>query len=674
MRDERQEMSRKRYVVTILTLFLFIVSGITKPVTKAEVSVAVYELLEMWNRGGDVEIVKMNPHYLSDGSLAYYLVDLGTDGWVLVSGDDVVRPVLAFSFENSLSPVDQWADAAKYLLNIYEEEIGSALKDPERKRDMRWDRQQLPSYKNASEEIYIDPIIDVTWNQGAGWNMFCPYDEDGPGNHAYVGCVAVAMAQAMTVYEYPAAPVGMKSYQHEDYGSIAVNYDMEDPYQWDLMGSSSYDSSNSILLYHCAVSVEMGFGADGSGAYVRTAANAMKQYFSYSTNLSFSDRIEDDEQWESLLVDELLAGRPLVYRGEPDDGTAGHAWNVDGYGAGYFHMNFGWSGSQNGYFTLDLINPGNNDFSKNQGAIIGIAPPSSGPYGLSLSANAVDEGLPVDSYVADVTVADEDPNNTYSFTCKGQFNIILDDYGPSSFYVEDGSLLTAEVLTYNEERPERNSKFLLIIVEDQYGTSFKKEFYIDIEKAYLGPTGLALSDSSVKEKQPIGTSVGCLMVEDEDSTNTYTYTLYGPYDQEGQDYTACSFYVEGDTLRTGVVFDLEVSDTAYVLVELEDKYGNLLSRAFTISIKSDQSGSTGMVPVSFETDLAFPNPASQFINFRNADRISSLEIYEISTGRMVLREEMLTDRLDVSRLPGGAYLILIRSDGKIRAQKLLISP
>ncbi len=36
---------------------------------------------------------------------------------------------------------------------------------------------------------------------------------------------------------------------------------------------------NAILLYHAAVSVEMGFGADGSGAYVRTAANAMKQLF-----------------------------------------------------------------------------------------------------------------------------------------------------------------------------------------------------------------------------------------------------------------------------------------------------------------------------------------------------------------------------------------------------------
>jgi hypothetical protein len=163
------------------------------------------------------------------------------------------------------------------------------------------------------------------------------------------------------------------------------------------------------------------------------------------------------------------------------------------------------------------------------------------------------------------------------------------------------------------------------------------------------------------------------MVEDEDPSNTYTYTLYGPYDQEDPDYTASSFYVEGDTLRTGVRFDLEVSDTAYVLVELEDKYGNLLSRAFTINIQTDQSGSTALVPVTLENDLVYPNPASQFINIRIPDRMSSLEIYELTTGRLLIREESFYDRLDVSGLPVGTYLLMLRSDGEIRAQKFIIS-
>ncbi len=665
-------MNFRVYIITIVWLLL-VVSGYGKPVTKAEVSKAVYGLLVQWNRPGDATIEKMEAQYLPDGSVACYLVDLGKDGWVVVSGDDVVQPVLAFSFENRLSTLDKWADAAAYLLNIYREEILMAAKDPRLNRDIRWDREQLPTQKSTTEDIYIDPIIEVTWNQSAGWNMFCPYDEEGPGDHAYVGCVAVAMAQAMSVYGYPASPVGKKSYLHDTYGSITVNYDMADPYRWNQMGSSSYDSSNAMLLYHCAVAVEMDFGADGSGAFVQTAASAMKQYFSYSKNLSFLERLEDEDQWESLLLNEIQSGRPVVYRGEPGDGTAGHAWNVDGYGAGYFHMNFGWSGSQNGYYTLNLINPGTNDFSINQGAIIGIAPPVSAPTDLSLSAGSVDEGLPTGSLVATVSVEDEDPNNTYTYTCKGKYNILIRDYEPSSFYIEEGRLLTGEVFTYNEERPDLNSEFLLIIVEDQFENQYQEEFRIDIRKAYKGPTGIALSDSSVKEMQPVGTAVGCLMVEDEDLDNSYTYTLSGPYNPAVPGFDPASFYVEGDTLRTSVIFDLEQSDTAYVLVELVDSYGFQLSRAFTINIKSDQSSSTGISPVSLENDLVFPNPAGEFINLRNPQQISSFEMFEVSSGRMVISEEKVEDRMDVSGLPEGLYLVVIRSEGEMHAQKLMIS-
>ncbi len=117
-----------------------------------------------------------------------------------------------------------------------------------------------------------------------------------------------------------------------------------------------------------------------------------------------------------------------------------------------------------------------------QGAMIGIAPPVSAPTDLSLSASFVNEGLPIGSYVADVSVEDEDPNNIYTFTCKGKFNVILDDYRPSSFHVEDGKLLTSKELSYNEERPELNKEFLLVIVEDRYGNEFQKEFLIDIRE------------------------------------------------------------------------------------------------------------------------------------------------------------------------------------------------
>jgi len=353
---------RHRYIVSVLILLLFVGSLFGKPVTLTEVRDAVSTLMQSWDRQMDID--RIEARYLPGGELGYYMVDLKQGGWVMVSADDVIRPVMAFSFENSMTPEEEWNDAARYLLNLYQQEISLALKDSSLPRDGRWDNAALPSAKKAAAADPVDPFIPVNWNQSSGWNMFCPEDEDGPGGHAYVGCVAVAMAQAMSVYEYPVKPKGVKDYVHPDYGSLAVNYDFADPYEWGQMSSGSADEFNAILLYHCAVAVEMDFGPDGSGAYVRDAAVAMKKYFNYSSSLTFKDRDEDTELWVTTLAEELTAGRPIVYRGNPGDGTAGHAWNIDGYYASnsvdYFHMNFGWSGSQNGYYTLDNITPGSN--------------------------------------------------------------------------------------------------------------------------------------------------------------------------------------------------------------------------------------------------------------------------------------------------------------------------
>jgi len=663
---------RYKYIGSILALFLFVASAFGKPVTLSEVRDAVSSLMQGLDK--DFNIERIEARYLPDGELAYYMADLGANGWVLVSGDDVMRPILAFSFENSLTPEEEWNDAAAYLLNIYKQEISLAKNDPGLSRDSRWDQAALSTDKKAADAGPVEPFIPVNWNQSSGWNRFCPEDEEGPGGNVYVGCVAVAMAQAMSVYEYPVRPQGVKSYVHPDYGSIGVNYDLADPYEWDQMSATSSDDYNAILLYHCAVAVEMDFGADGSGAFVRTAAGAMVQYFNYSSSLDFEDRYTDSEAWVAALAGELEAGRPIVYRGNPDDGTAGHAWNLDGYYASnsvdYFHMNFGWSGSQNGYYTLDLINPGSNDFSSSQGAILGITPPASTPYDITLSEQSVPEKLAIGSFVADVIVSDEDPDNVYTYTCKGPFSVILDDYGPASFYIEDEKLYTDVVFEYDDADPEANAEFLLIIVEDQYGNEYQEDFDISIEKVFFGPTSIALSDSSVQEGLLPGSPVGQLIVEDEDPLNTYTYTTQGPYNPAIEDYDPPSFYVENDSLMTNVEFDYSISDTSYVLITIEDKRGFVLSRGFTIAITEKQSSATGIRDLSKGISI-YPNPADQYVNIEGVDGYHSVEMWELS-GRMVQKLSPRNEQVDVSGLKNGIYLLVLDgSDGRL-VRKLLI--
>ena len=121
-----------------------------------------------------------------------------------------------------------------------------------------------------------------------------------------------------------------------------------------------------------------------------------------------------------------------------------------------------------------------------------------------------------------------------------------------------------------------------------------------------------------------------------------------------------------------MVFDYEVSDTSFVLVELEDSYGNILSRAFTIRIEQDQSGSTGNILISEEHNLLYPNPADDRVHWDKPDPNLVLEIYEVSSGRKVSVLQAVDGTIDVSHLQEGMYLAVVRSSGTLRVQKLLI--
>jgi hypothetical protein len=181
---------------------------------------------------------------------------------------------------------------------------------------------------------------------------------------------------------------------------------------------------------------------------------------------------------------------------------------------------------------------------------------------------------------------------------------------------------------------------------------------------------MALSDSSVNEKMPLGTPVGKLIVEDEDPLNTYTYTLQGPYNSSIEDYDPPSFYMENDTLKTNEEFDCSVSDTCYVLITLEDSRGFTLSRGFTIAIKENQSGTTGIRELRSDISI-YPNPADQYVNIEGVEGYQSVEMWELS-GKLVQKLSPHNDRLDVSGLKNGIYLLVLDgSDGRL-VRKLLI--
>ena len=345
---------------------------------------------------------------------AFYVFNFaGTKGFVIVAGDDIVKPVLAYSMEGSFSPANI-APGAAFWLDGYEEQIKDAIVQKLRATpeiESAWDEYQantvgskLPNKSGTA----VEPLIKSHWNQTPLYENKCPYDETAK-ERTVTGCAATAMAMVMKYHNYPKYGTGYFEYQTKKYGMRSADFGATE-YKWDSMPSMLDGSSRTkqieavaTLMYHCGVSAEMTYGLikDGGSAAPVIAddnqpcvAKALRTYFGYDPSLRGLRRIGyTDEEWTILLKEDLEARLPVIYTGfSPVTGAGGHAFVCDGYdNSGKFHFNWGWGGDDDGYFEINKLNPGTNDFRCGQEIVKGVRPlPGQGKhFNLNLSAPAL---------------------------------------------------------------------------------------------------------------------------------------------------------------------------------------------------------------------------------------------------------------------------------------------
>ena len=411
------------------------------------------------------------------------LFELEPEGWILLSADMKVEPVIGFSFaghftkpdENSNDPMSNW-------FNLYQKQIKQIVTDESLKEQSGWGTTQKSAVlKGATASgVKVNPFMEANLDQGKNWNQSCPPDVNGPGGHVYAGCVAVCMAQAMSVFKMPAKGKGYNNYLDPKYGTQYANFG-NTFYDWDSMSFSKADKFNALLLYHCAVAVNMNFGADASGTQTRYTASALRNYFSFSQNILYKTRTGTDTEWHTQLNDQLLHGRPIIYAGDADDGKPGHAFNIDGVlNSSYFHINWGWSGSNNGYYTLDALNPGSFNFSKNQAAVFGIQP-FYYPTDIILSDTIVKKDQPQGTLVGIVNVIDEATDNSYilKLICD---SVYTGSTWERNYVLDRDSLKTGRVFTAAEDRVDTVS----ISLKDQFNHTVSRKILLRVGGSLTG--------------------------------------------------------------------------------------------------------------------------------------------------------------------------------------------
>lgn len=336
----------------------------------------------------DKEIKTITPIKDKESSCLYYIVNYKNGGFLILSADKRTAPVIAFSNTYEfLLDTNNYPSGLKDFTNCVKKEIKHIRKSNKQQDAItkkQWNKKSIQNLINSISadgrlapdpdndpmepddpncvETYkkVGPLISTIWGQSGEYNDIltpsnCSNTSDG---RPPVGCVAVAMAQIMRYHEHP------------------------DFYDWGNMLNNRGLGQVPNLMAEIGYFVDMKYGCDGSSASTKkdVAPAFTNSYFNYSS-ATYDDynysKVKQQLNWRQPVI--LRGGESYygIYRN-------GHAWVCDGYISSFncynmttsvlLHMNWGWNGRYNGWYSTGNWNPNGNTFNYQKGMVYNIRP------------------------------------------------------------------------------------------------------------------------------------------------------------------------------------------------------------------------------------------------------------------------------------------------------------
>nr|MCR5380878.1 C10 family peptidase [Lentisphaeria bacterium] len=338
---------------------------------------------------GDIEEFKN-----ADGAVLGYIVSLEPKGFIVVSADDRINPVVIVSKEGKFDANPQnplfallYADLTNRMAAA--EQIAPAgqtrgeLPEGIQQNKATWARFTTGGTRAAGvavvSEVWVGSFVESRWSQSGGiYNYYTPtiydksysFDEPGNQNNAPSGCVATATAQILRYFQWPQKPIGNKTGSYTittDNGtefSGTMNLRGGDgtggAYNWDAMtlvptGAEKPETFRQIgsILFDAGLSVGMSYTNTGSAANFKSST--VKSLFGYanatgSLNYNAARANLDARRPLGVSIQSII---PPILNGE------GHAIVCDGYGRldgrWYYHMNYGWGGSADAWYNCEEV-------------------------------------------------------------------------------------------------------------------------------------------------------------------------------------------------------------------------------------------------------------------------------------------------------------------------------
>lgn len=341
----------------------------------------------------------------TDGGARFHVVRLRGGGFVIVSGDTSVEPIIAFSESEDLvesadnpllrlldgdlsrRPLQSFKFAARpgatARLRSAEEAkwadlLGDGETDPSRPRKVL----KAAAGKSTLSDCRIAPLLTTEWSQEGPRNVvgetaLC-YNYYTP-NHYPCGCVATACAQIMYYHRQPSAA-----------------------YDWSAMvekPAKGISDAGAQAIGRLTAEIGMYGGAEyypgGASMANYVLAPLLMRVYGYGSAIAFqSETSYSASEFMAAILPNLDAKLPVAL-GLSDRFGYGHAVVADGYGYDYntlyLHVNLGWAGMNDAWYAPPAIE----DYSFIDGIVCNIDPRGSVTKTL-VSGRVLDEtGAPV---------------------------------------------------------------------------------------------------------------------------------------------------------------------------------------------------------------------------------------------------------------------------------------
>ncbi len=417
-RDEPKHPAAR--TVALLALAVLGFSAPAAPVTGEQARMAARNWLRAANPlatglGRDVAGVQAE----NEAEAPYYVAALAAGGFVVLSSDDEIEPVLAFSDEGAF-PSDAAAAVRELLARdmrgraraaeaaraapaavrrAFSAGPGAGLSNP-----AKWARlladpetQKTRSAGNGLTgvtDLRVAPLVKSQWGQerdsGYSNTGYACYNLYTPGNSP-CGCVATALAQLIRHWEYPRAP---RAATHRcrvdgaplDLDILALDYDYASMPHDPSRGTTLRErEAIGRLTSDCGIAMQSDYSAYGTSSFGAFAHLPLRQVFSYASAQAYCRALSlTDDAYGSLYAN-FDAGCPalLMLAGHYDS----HAVLADGYGfvasTPYTHLNIGWTAIARCNLWYNLPNVatsfgGDSSYSVIDGMVYNIIPDETG--------------------------------------------------------------------------------------------------------------------------------------------------------------------------------------------------------------------------------------------------------------------------------------------------------